>query len=60
MYDERTVRMLKLIDENSRERPLVRAEWCWSSAKLTESLADVMVMKGVPERPSFLVSNSSA
>ena len=48
-YDGRTVRMLNLIDEHSRECLLVRCERRWSSAKVIEALADVMVMKGVPE-----------
>jgi putative transposase len=48
-YDGRTVRILNLIDEHSRERLLVRAERRWSSSKVIEALADVMVMKGVPE-----------
>ena len=41
--------MLNLIDEHTRESLLVRPERRWSSAKVIESLADVMVMKGVPE-----------
>jgi transposase InsO family protein len=41
--------MLNLIDEHTRESPLVRPERRWSSAKVIEALADVMVMKGVPE-----------
>jgi transposase InsO family protein len=48
-YDGRMVRMLNLIDEHSRECLLVRAERRWSSAKVIEALADVMVRKGVPE-----------
>jgi transposase InsO family protein len=48
-HDGRTVRMLNLIDEHSRECLLIRAERRWSSAKVIEALADVMVMKGVPE-----------
>ena len=48
-HDGRTVRMLNLIDEHTRESLLVRPERRWSSAKVIESLADVMVMKGVPE-----------
>ena len=43
------VRMLNLIDERTRESLLVRPERRWSSAKVIEALADVMVMKGVPE-----------
>ncbi len=48
-YDGRTVRMLNLIDEHTRECLMVRCERRWSSAKVIEALADVMVMKGVPE-----------
>ena len=48
-HDGRTVRMLNLIDEHSRECLLVRAERRWSSAKVIEALADVMVAKGIPE-----------
>jgi len=48
-YDGRTVRMLNLIDEHSRECLLIRSERRWSSAMVIEALADVMVMKGVPE-----------
>ena len=48
-HDGRTVRQLNLIDKHTRESLLVRPERRWSSAKVIESLADVMVMKGVPE-----------
>lgn len=41
--------MLNLIGEHSRECLMVRCEQRWSSAKVIEALADVMVMKGVPE-----------
>ena len=41
--------MLNLIDEHSRECLMIRSERRWSSAKVIEALADVMVMKGVPE-----------
>jgi transposase InsO family protein len=41
--------MLNLIDEHTRESLLVRPERRWSSAKVIEALADVMVIKGVPE-----------
>jgi hypothetical protein len=41
--------MLNLIDEHTRQSLLVRPEHRWSSAKVIEALADVMVMKGVPE-----------
>jgi putative transposase len=62
-HDGRTVRMLNLIDEHTRESLLVRPERRWSSAKVIESLADVMVMKGVPEHirsdngPEFVAKN---
>jgi putative transposase len=54
--------MLNLIDEHSRECLLVRCERRWSSAKVIEAMADVMVMKGVPEHlrsdngPEFVAS----
>jgi putative transposase len=48
-HDGRTVRMLNLVDEHTRDSLLVRPERRWSSAKVIEALADVMVMKGVPE-----------
>jgi putative transposase len=48
-HDGRTARMLNLIDEHTRECLLIRAERRWSSAKVIEALADVMVLKGVPE-----------
>ena len=48
-YDGRAVRMLNLIDEHTRECLLIRAERRWSSARVIEALADVMVMKGIPE-----------
>ncbi len=54
------MRVLNLIDEHSRECLLVRAERRWSSAKVIDAFADVMVMKGVPghlrsdEGPEFV------
>lgn len=48
-HDGRSVRILNLIDESTRECLLIRAERRWSSAKVIGALADVMVMKGVPE-----------
>jgi putative transposase len=48
-HDGRTVRMLNLIDEYTRECLLIRCERSWSSAKVIGALADVMVLKGVPE-----------
>ena len=48
-HDARTVRLLNLIDEHTRESLLVRPERRWSSSKVIEALADVMVIKGVPE-----------
>jgi putative transposase len=50
-YDGRTVRMLNLIDEHTRECLTIRSERRWSSAKVIEALADVMVAKGVPGHP---------
>jgi hypothetical protein len=43
--------MLNLIDEHSRESLLVRPERRWSSAKVIEALADVMVLKGTGAYP---------
>src|SRR6202789_3801418 len=48
-HDGRSVRLLNLIDESTRECLLIRAERRWSSAKVIGALADVMVWKGVPE-----------
>jgi len=48
-HDGRSVRLFNLIDEHTRESLLVRAERRWSSARVIAALADVMVMKGVPE-----------
>jgi putative transposase len=48
-HDGRSVRMLNLIDESTRECLLIRAERRWSSAKVIGALADVMVLKGVPQ-----------
>jgi putative transposase len=62
-YDGRTVRLLNLIDEHTRESLLVRAARRWSSARVIEALADVMVWKGVPEHirsdngPEFVARN---
>jgi hypothetical protein len=55
--------VLNLIDEYTRESLLVRAERRWSSAKVISALADVMVMKGVPEhlrsdnKPEFVAKD---
>lgn len=48
-YDGRSVRVLNLIDEYTRECLLIRAERRWTSATVIEALADVMVARGVPE-----------
>lgn len=42
--------MLNLIDEDIGECLMVPYERHWSNAKVIEALADVMVVKGVPER----------
>jgi putative transposase len=47
--DGRMARTLNLIDKHTREALVVRVERCWSSAKVIEAPADVMLMKGVPE-----------
>ena len=46
-HDGRSVRILNLIDEYTRECLLIRAERRWSSAKVMGALADVMVMRGI-------------
>jgi len=48
-HDGRTVRILNLIDEYTRECLLIRCERSWSGAKAISALADVMVLRGVPE-----------
>src|SRR5579863_9559407 len=48
-HDGRTIRMLNLIDEYTRECLMIRCERSWTSAKVISALADVMVMKGIPE-----------
>ena len=48
-HDGRSVRILNLIDEYTRESLLIRAERRWSSAKVISALADIMVCKGVPK-----------
>jgi hypothetical protein len=45
-HDGRSVRILNLIDEYTRECLMIRAERRWSSAKLIGALADVRVIKG--------------
>jgi putative transposase len=46
-HDGRSVRLLNLIDEHTRESLLVGAERRWSTARVISAPADVMVMKGV-------------
>jgi putative transposase len=48
-HDGRTVRLLNLIDEYTRECLMIGPQRRWSSAKVIGALADVMVWKGVPE-----------
>ena len=48
-HDGRTARMLNLIDEYTRECLMIRCERSWPSVKVISALADVMVMKGIPE-----------
>ena len=48
-HDGRRVRLLNLIDEYTRECLLIRSDRKWTSAKVVEALADVMVERGVPE-----------
>jgi putative transposase len=47
--DGRTVRILNLIDENTKECIMICCERNWSSATVILALADVIVMKGIPE-----------
>ncbi len=62
-HDGRTVRMLNLIDEHTRECLMIRPERRWGSAKVIEAPAEVMVIKGVPEHlrsdngPEFVARN---
>ena len=48
-HDGRTVRLLNLIDESTRECLFILGERRWSSARVIGALADVMVVKDVPE-----------
>jgi transposase InsO family protein len=48
-HDGRTVRMLNLIDEYTRECLAIRCERSFPSHKVIDVLANVMVMRGVPE-----------
>ena len=48
-HDGKTVRILNLIDEHIKESLLVHPERRWSSARVIDARADVMMMKGVPE-----------
>ena len=48
-HDGRKVRLLNLIDEHPRECLLIRAERRWTSAKVIEALADIMIERDVPE-----------
>ena len=50
-HDGRSVRILNLIDEYTRDRLMVLAERRWSSSRVISALADVMVRNGVPEHP---------
>ena len=52
-HDGRSVRILNLIDEYTRESLLIRAERRWSSAKVISALADIMVWKGVSQTYTF-------
>ena len=46
--------MLNLIDKYTRECLSIRCEWSFPSHKVIDMLANVMVMRGVPERYSFV------
>lgn len=43
------MRLLNLIDEHTRECLMIQSERTWYSTKVIETLADVMVTKGVPK-----------
>jgi hypothetical protein len=47
---KRKVRMPDLIEEYTRERLLICAERRWRSAEVIGVLADVMMLRGIPER----------
>jgi hypothetical protein len=49
----RSLRILNLIDESTRECLMIPAERRWSSAKVIGALADVMVWEGVPGAHAF-------
>jgi putative transposase len=44
-HDGRSVRILNLIDESTRECLMIRAGRRWSGAKVIGALADVMILK---------------
>jgi putative transposase len=48
-HDGRSLRMMTLVDEYSREALAIRVERRLASMQVIETLADVMVIKGVPE-----------
>ena len=48
-HDGSTLRMLTLIDEYTRESLAIRVDRRLRSPDLIETLADVMLMRGVPE-----------
>ena len=52
--------MLNLIDEHTRESLLVRPERRWSSAKVIEYLADVMVVEGCRSTSVRTMARSSS
>ncbi len=52
-HDGRSVRVLNLIDEYTRECLMVRAERRWSTAKVIGAWADVMVNEGSTGTPSL-------
>jgi putative transposase len=62
-HDGRTVRMLNLIDEFTRECPAIRPGRRLNSSNVIEVLADAMVERGIPEHirsdngPEFVAQN---
>ena len=48
-HDGRALRILTLIDEYTRECLALRVERRWNSLEVIDTLADVMLVRGIPE-----------
>ena len=65
-HDGRTIRMLTLIDEFTRECLAIRVARRLGKYEVIETLADVMLFRGIPESirsdngPEFVVELSAA